>query len=75
MCIYDDDDLPRVDRGSYISASMSALTSYFRGHHVIQYSTLLVQLSCILVTWLCGFVALWLLWLVVTLIIHAVLLY
>ena len=36
---------------------MSALTSYFCGHHVIQYSTLLVQLSCILVTWLGGFVA------------------
>ena len=46
-----------MDRGSYIYASISALTSYFRGHHVIQYSTLLVQLSCILVTWLGGFVA------------------
>ena len=56
MCICDD-DLPRVDGSSFIVASVSALTSCSRGNHVFQYSTQLVQISCILVTWLKRLVA------------------
>ena len=57
MCIYDDDDLPRVDGSSFIVASVSALTSCSRGNHVFQYSNQLLQISCILVTWLKRLVA------------------
>ena len=46
-----------MDGSSFIVASVSALTSWFRGNHVFQYSTQLVQMSCILVTCLKRLVA------------------